>query len=72
MYMLNITICCFKKKSEIKVWFLLNTYSFSTLKFNSLSDLIIAFFKLRIEAEIVEDWLFQSFISAEMFFFHVE
>ena len=40
--MLNITIYCFKKKSEINVCFLLNTFSFSTLKFNSLSDLIIA------------------------------
>ena len=42
MYMLNITIYCFKKKSEINVCFLLNTYSFSKSKFNSLSDLIIA------------------------------
>ena len=40
--MLNITIYCFKKKSEINVCFLLNTYPFSTLKFNSLIDLIIA------------------------------
>ena len=39
--MLNI-IYCFKKKSEINVCFLLNIYFFSTLKFNSLSDLIIA------------------------------
>ena len=47
--MLNIIIYCFKKKSEINVCFLLNTYSFSTLKFNSLSDLIILS-ELRIEA----------------------
>ena len=47
--MLNITIYCFKKKSEINVCFLLNTYSFSTLKLNSLSDLIILS-ELRIEA----------------------
>ena len=40
--MLNITIYCFKKKPEINVCFLLNTYSFFILKFNSLSDLIIA------------------------------
>ena len=40
--MLNITIYCFKKKSEINVCFLFNTYSFSTLKFISLSDLISA------------------------------
>ena len=39
--MLNITNCCFNKKSEINVCFLLNTYSFSTMKFNFLSDLII-------------------------------
>ena len=36
----NITIYSFKKKSEINVCFLLNTYSFSTLNF--LSNLIIA------------------------------
>ena len=36
----NITIYSFKKKSEINVCFLLNTYSFST--FNFLSNLIIA------------------------------
>ena len=40
--MLNITIYCFKKKSEINVCFLLSTYSFSTLESNSLGDLIIA------------------------------
>ena len=40
--MLIITIYCFKKKSEINFCFLLNTYSFSTLKFSSLIDLIIA------------------------------
>ena len=38
--MLNITNYCFKKKSEINIYFLLNTYSFSTLKFNSLRYLI--------------------------------
>ena len=37
MYMLNFTIYCLKKRSEINDYFLLNTYSFSTLKFNSLS-----------------------------------
>ena len=42
MYMLDITIYCFKKKSEINVCSSLNTYSFYTQKFNSLSDLIIA------------------------------
>ena len=42
MYILNITSYFFKKKSEINACFLLNTYSFSTLKFNSFSDLIIA------------------------------
>ena len=40
--MVNSNIYCFKKKSEINARLLLNTYSFSTLKFNSLSDLIIA------------------------------
>ena len=45
--MLSITICSFKKKSEINVCFLLNTYSFSTLKFNSLSDPIIASLNLK-------------------------
>ena len=44
--MLNITIYCFKTKSKINAYFLLNTFSFSTLKFNSLSDLIIASPKL--------------------------
>ena len=48
--MLNITIYCYKKKSEVNVCFLLNTYSFSTLKFSSLSDLIIA--SPTLEAEI--------------------
>ena len=44
--MLNITIYCFKKKSEINVCFLLNTYSFSTLKFNSLSALYFILYDL--------------------------
>ena len=42
MYMLNITIYYFKKKPEIIVYFLLSTYSFSTLESNSLGDLVIA------------------------------
>ena len=32
MYMLNVTIYCFKKKSEINVCFLLNIYSFLALR----------------------------------------
>ena len=51
----NITIYCLKKKSEIDVCFLLNTYSFSTLKFNPLRDPHHYLSKLRIKAEIFEN-----------------